>query len=102
MVTAINPLLIELTEEDGAAVQGGVGFLFTIPFYSPYQGTGAPAYDSYAAQLNPLNYGFTSFFVDFGGISGFTLSIPGFTAPVNPVGLDPTKINAALLQFIVQ
>jgi hypothetical protein len=102
MTIAINSLLTELTEEEGSSVQGGLGFFFNSPFFAPLTGTGAPAANSFAAQTNPLNYGFTSFFFDFGGVSGFANSTPGTTAPINPVGLDPTKINAALLQLLIK
>jgi hypothetical protein len=99
MVMAINSLLTELTEEEGSNVQGG-GFFFNSPFYSPLTGTGAPASCSFAAQSDPKNYGFTAFFYDFNKVFGFAQSTPGSTAPINPVGLDPTKVNAGLLQLL--
>jgi hypothetical protein len=105
MTMAINALLTELTEEEGSSVQGG-NFFFNFPFFSPSTATGAPASNSLAAQRDPLNYGFTAFafnFVPASGVpatTGFVQSIPGTTAPVSPVGLNPLLPNAGLFQIL--
>jgi hypothetical protein len=101
MVMAINAMLTELTEEEGSNVQGGA-FFFNIPYFSPSTATGAPATTSFTAQRDPLNYGFVALFDAFGStkVTGLALSIPGTTAPISPVNLNPTTANAALLQFL--